>query len=381
MRDHSEDPKRANAGFAHAPTLPVTLMLCAMIAIGSLAFDLTTPRGVADGMLYVTLVMPGLWMPWRSAPFALAATGTALTAMGYWVSAPGAEQWIVLINRTLTVAIVWLTALLCYLYKGAVQRLRVDDGQAERKIQELQANLYRIARRGELGEMVSAIAHELNQPLTAVCTYVAASRRLLLPPEQGGSRDAAELMAKVTEQANRAAQVPRQVLRLMKGGNSERSADDLNAAVEEVAAFALIGSRQLGIHATLDLALDLPLCLMNRLQVQQVLLNLVRNSVEALADCERRELSIRTEAGGDGYVQVVVADSGGGLPKEVEERLFMPFVTTKPNGSGIGLCVAHSIVGAHGGRLWAEANPGGGTVFRFTLPLPLPRLPAPPPRD
>ncbi|WP_169577740.1 sensor histidine kinase [Sinimarinibacterium sp. CAU 1509] len=359
---------RAIAGFAHAAMLPVTLMLCAMIALGSLALDLTTPRGVADGMLYVALVLPSLWLPWRGAPFALAALGTALTAMGYWGSPPGAEQWIVLTNRTMALAIVWLTAVLCYLHKGALMRLRNDEGEAERRIQELQANLYHIARRGELGEMVSAIAHELNQPLTAVCNYVAAARRLLPPPEQGGSCEAVELMAKVTEQANRAAQVPRQVLRMMKAGSTERTADDLNAAVEEVAAFALIGSRQLGIHATLDLAADLPPCLMNRTQVQQVLLNLARNAIEAVHGCARRDLSIRTARAGDGSLEVAVADSGDGLAKEVQERLFMPFVTTKPNGSGIGLCVAHTIVGAHGGRLWAEANPGGGTVFRFTLP-------------
>ncbi|MBI2383417.1 MAG: hypothetical protein HYV18_05040 [Gammaproteobacteria bacterium] len=347
------------------------LALCAVVALAVFAFDLLSPRGVADGMVYVALVLLGLWLPWLWAPWALALVATLLTVAGYAWSEPFAEEWIVVTNRALSLGVVWATGILCYLQKRTQQALRDDilrRQAAERMIQELQAELYHVARRSELGGMVSAIAHELNQPLAAVRNYIAAAHRVVHRGPGAVPSDVDEMMTKAMAQAQSASEIIQQLLRLMCAGETDRAVERLNPTVEEATSLALTGSRDMGIAVTLDLAPDLPSCLMNRTQIQQVMLILVRNSLDAFDGCERRELVVRTGRNGDEHLEVAVADTGHGLAPKVREKLFMPFVTTKPDGVGIGLSVAHSIVEAHGGRLCADANDGGGTVFRFTLP-------------
>lgn len=349
------------------PRPAAAIVAAAALAAAVLAFDLLSPRGVADAMVYAALVLLGLWMPWRHASWVLAAIATVLTLLGYALSPPLGEEWIVLTNRALALVAVWTTAFLAQLQKAAWRRLEADDAAhaaAERRLQELQSALFHVARHSELGGMASAIAHELNQPLAAVRNYVAAAQRGL---PAGAAPAAAEPLAKAIQQTDRASEVVRGVLQLMRRGSTERAAEDLNALVDEAASFALVGTAPHDVALTRDFAPDLPPCVVNRTQIQQVVLNLVRNAVEALEGSARREITVRTGIGHDGAVEVSVADSGPGLPEAVRDRLFMPFVTTKPRGVGIGLAVSRAIVEGHGGTLRAEPNGGGGAVFRFTL--------------
>jgi two-component system sensor kinase FixL len=142
----------------------------------------------------------------------------------------------------------------------------------------------------------------------------------------------------------------------------------VSAVVEEATALAMIGAWHQGVRLNLELDPAARVAVFNRIQIQQVLVNLVRNAVEAMAESARHELSISTRALGDGGVELAIADTGPGLPPAVAAQLFKPFVSTKSHGMGVGLSICQSIVEAHRGRIWAKANPSGGTVFRFTLP-------------
>jgi two-component system sensor kinase FixL len=137
--------------------------------------------------------------------------------------------------------------------------------------------------------------------------------------------------------------------------------------VEEASALALVGVKERGVHVRFQLSRSNDLVFADKVQIQQVLLNLVRNAIEAMDDSPRRELLISTAQAGDGMLMISVADTGAGISPEVSDQLFRPFVTTKPHGMGVGLSISRTIVEAHGGRIWIEQNPGGGTVFRFTV--------------
>jgi signal transduction histidine kinase len=161
-------------------------------------------------------------------------------------------------------------------------------------------------------------------------------------------------------------------------GEADPRLESLPRLVEEAAALALVGAKQRGIAVALRVDPGLPQVLVDRIQIEQVLFNLMRNALEAMDDGDgaasgggdaprHRELAVSAGLAGHGEIEIAVADTGAGLAPEVAGRLFEPFVSTKPEGMGVGLAICRSIVEAHGGRLWAEANPGGGTVFRFTL--------------
>lgn len=242
-----------------------------------------------------------------------------------------------------------------------------EERQAEARAKRLQNELYRIGRLSELGEMASAIAHELNQPLTAITNYARASRMLMADGGEGNPR-ALDFMDKAVAQADRAGQIIRRLRQLIGRGESELVPCDINQVVRDACSLAAVGTAEREIEVRLDLAEGLPAVLADSTQIQQVAFNLVRNATDAMTDFPRRQILVSTRPATDGSVEVSVADSGPGLAPEVTERLFMPFVTTKPNGMGIGLSICRSIIDAHGGRIWAEANPDGGTIFKFTLP-------------
>jgi two-component system sensor kinase FixL len=245
--------------------------------------------------------------------------------------------------------------------------------RTERRLRELSDELLRVSRLSELGQMASALAHELNQPLTATMNYVQASRRLLQAPVEQSAEKADEFMIKAVKQVERAASIIRGLREFVEKTVGQRTVEDINDVVKEASGLALIGTAEKGVVAALRLGTDLPLVLIDRVQIQQVLLNLLRNAVEAIEDSNRREILIETDLVDDELVEVAVHDTGSGLPASVAKRLFQPFVTTKAHGIGIGLSISHSIVRAHNGRLWATPRPGGGTTFRFTLPAVLSR--------
>ncbi len=254
------------------------------------------------------------------------------------------------------------------LFTGFVRDL-TERQQSERRLHEMQQELLHVSRLSTMGQMASTLAHELNQPLAAVTNYVNASRHLLEAGRPEDRPKIAQHMLKATEQIDRAGQIIRRLRGFIAGGDAQRKPEDLNQTVEEASALALIGAKQRQVKFGLDLASDLPSVLIDRVQIQQVVLNLVRNAIEAMDAVPQRELLVSTAAADPGFASVSVRDSGPGLSQSVREKLFQPFITTKVSGMGLGLSICRSIVDAHGGTLELLDDAGTGAEFRFTVPL------------
>src|SRR5271169_2485379 len=253
-------------------------------------------------------------------------------------------------------------------FTGFVRDL-TERREAERRIQDLQAELLHASRLSVMGQMASTMAHELNQPLTAVTKYLEAGRQLLATGV-GGPERINEMMEKAIAQAQRAGAVIRRLRGFVGKGETERRIQSLNQLVEEALALALVGARQRGVRVSLEFDHTLPPVLVDHVQIQQVVLNLVRNAIEAMEQVQRRELTIGTRRVPEqGMVEVIVCDTGPGIAPDLAERLFQPFVTTKATGMGLGLSICREIVEAHHGRLTTAPAPSGGAVFRVTLPI------------
>jgi two-component system, LuxR family, sensor kinase FixL len=253
------------------------------------------------------------------------------------------------------------------LFTGFVRDI-TERQTTRQRLQELQSELLRASRLSAMGQMASALAHELNQPLTAVINYVQATRRMLGAGDRNSSERLLDAMDKAVSQASRAGEIIHRMRQFIQKGETERQLESINRLIEEASALALVGAKENGVLVRMELSPDLPPVLVDRIQIQQVVLNLIRNSIEALSGAERRELIIRTSAANDRMVEVDVADTGPGLDEKVMKQLFQPFVTTKAKGMGLGLSISRSIIDAHGGRLWAAPGAGAGVSFRFTLP-------------
>ncbi len=257
------------------------------------------------------------------------------------------------------------------LFAGFVRDL-TEQQETERRLQDLHGKLLHASRLSTLGRMASTLAHEINQPLTAIANYVQAGRQLLASGRAELLPKVADALARAGEQAARAGAIIQRLRSFVTRGESERKPEDLNALVEEAAALALVGAREYSIRVTFALAPDLPPVLADRVQVQQVVLNLVRNAVEVLQPCARREITVTTAALSEEFAEITVTDSGPGIAQEVREQLFSPFVSTKRDGMGLGLSICREIVESHGGRISVAStpetgSPESGTVFRFTL--------------
>jgi two-component system sensor kinase FixL len=235
----------------------------------------------------------------------------------------------------------------------------------EARMQELQAELVHMSRLTSMGEMASALAHELNQPLSAIANYLKGARRLL-GSEEKTSR-AADAVDRAAEQALRAGQIIRRLRDFVARGESELQVESLSKMIQEASALALLGAKEYGVRVRFDFDAKADRVLADKVQIQQVLINLLRNAVDAMQEAPRRELSVSTLRQDDDLAMVVVADTGPGVSPEISDQLFQPFVTTKRSGMGVGLSISRTIVEAHGGRIWVEPNDGGGAVFRFTL--------------
>jgi two-component system sensor kinase FixL len=243
--------------------------------------------------------------------------------------------------------------------------------RAEARMREMQGELLHVSRLSAMGAIASAMAHELNQPLTACANFANAARRMLaagVPQRQDDLADALAALEEASEQAVLAGQIVRRMRSFVTRDDGDKRPTALNAVIRDAAALALLDAREMGVSARLDLDPADPVALCDRVQVQQVVVNLVRNAVEAMREVPRRELVLASRVSGEELVEVSVADTGPGLRPAVAERLFEPFVSTKPGGMGVGLWICRSIVEEHGGTLLVAANPGGGSVFRFTLP-------------
>ena len=244
-----------------------------------------------------------------------------------------------------------------------------DRTSRERDFQELQNELLHALRLTAMGQLTSALAHELNQPLTAVMNYLNAARRTL----DGGGEQAIgrvrEFMDKAVSQTQRAGQIIRRLRNFIEKRDSDRLPEDLNSCVEEAIALGLVGATDRDVKITTELADDLPPVVIDRIQLQQVMINLMRNAFEALENADVRQIVIRTQRPAPDFVQVSVADSGPGIPPEIMPNLFIPFSTTKSKGLGMGLTICKAIVEAHNGRIWVAARREGGAEFAFRLPV------------
>ena len=241
--------------------------------------------------------------------------------------------------------------------------------RTELRLQDLQSELAHVGRLSEMGTLASSLAHELNQPLTAVANYCETARDLLASdPDHDTMIMIREAMDDAAQQAIRAGQIVRRLRDFINTGETERKAESLQRLLTEANALALIGSREHGIEMQVQLDPRTDHVVVDRIQIQQVLVNLIRNAIDAMVDSPVRSLTIRTEPERPGFVCVTIEDSGSGISEVVAQQLFQPFVTSKKSGMGIGLSICRTIVEAHGGRIWFEPAPDSGTIFHFTLP-------------
>lgn len=247
----------------------------------------------------------------------------------------------------------------------AEERLRRTQEEAR----EMRERLAHVARISTLGEMATGIAHEINQPLAAVATYAQACGRMI----RARTADDVELLQtldRISHEALRAGAIINKLKDLVRRRESSQAPCDLNSLVRDVAGLASVDAQHNGLELRLSLADDLRPVVVDPVQIQQVVLNLVRNGIESMEGCSGEYVvMLRTRDAGEDGVSCAVVDHGVGLEKEQEEELFAPFYSTKESGMGMGLSISRTIIQAHGGRLWFTPNPDCGTTFQFTLPV------------
>jgi PAS domain S-box-containing protein len=234
----------------------------------------------------------------------------------------------------------------------------------------IQAELFHASRLSVAGQMAAVIAHELSQPLTATLNSVNVIRRLLVSSEPGRDVALREMTEEAGNEIERASEIVRRLRFYIRRGSANRLPEPVAPMVEEAVAFAAVGPNALGVSISQYFDPLVPIVLVDRVQIQQVISNLVRNSLEAMSGQPRRELTVTTAASHDAFLELIVSDNGPGIADEMAATLFEPFKTDKPGGMGLGLSICKSIVEAHGGRIAYEPSFDGGSVFRFTLQVP-----------
>jgi two-component system sensor kinase FixL len=282
-------------------------------------------------------------------------------------------------------------------FTGFIRDL-TERQQAELRIHDLQSELAHVQRVSEMGTLATSLAHELNQPLTAIANYVETARDMLernyenldfvrssidrpggeLAGEIGASRERLtqnieaitvirEALDDCAAQSVRAGHIVRRLRDFVARGEAEQRIESLGRMVTEASALALVGGGGQNLEVDVRLDPDADRVLVDRIQIQQVLLNLIRNAIEAMQDLQDPRLCICSEKEPDGFVRITVADNGPGLATEIANNLFSPFQSTKESGMGLGLSISATIVSAHGGRIWAGSSKLGGTAFHFTV--------------
>ncbi len=242
-----------------------------------------------------------------------------------------------------------------------------DEREQEKQIQSLQNDLLHATRVTAMGQMSSAIAHELNQPLTAILSYAGAMQRLI-DKEVPALAEIRAGLAKTAKEAARAGQIIRRLRAFVEKREPHRTREPLTAMIMDAVSLGALGLAAEGVKVEVQVDPDMPTLFLDKVQIQQVLVNLIRNAVEAMHDAADRRLKVAAAREGN-FAVISVADTGAGISPDVALRLFEAFASTKDEGMGIGLSISRTIIEAHGGRIWAEGNAGGGTIFRFRLPL------------
>jgi len=352
-------PSHRRSTFALLPV--VTIAAAIAVFIG----DTIAHPAIAVGVLYVPVVLlAARFCEPRTLP-GVAGACVALVVVSY-VLTGGDEA--ATANLVVSIATIALTTLLVVQQQSAVRHRK----QAEDALREAQAALAHVTRVTTLGEVTASLAHELNQPLAAIVNNATASVGLLADggPEIDEVRDA---VTDIIADAERASAIIERVRALAKRSPPERAPLRVADLVDDVLAISASQCVARRVTIASDVAADLPVVLGDRVQLQQVLLNLILNAIDAMATVEEpdRKLEIRARPdthGGPSAVRISVIDRGVGFGEMETSRLFEPFYTTKPNGMGIGLAISRTIVEAHRGRLWAEPNHGRGATFSIVLP-------------
>ena len=241
-----------------------------------------------------------------------------------------------------------------------------ESSETRRKLHTLQVELMHVARVSQMGTLATAIAHELNQPLAAINNYVEGAAAMLAE-DSSDTLAAREALALCADEIERAGQIVRRLREFVTSGETAKTLNSLRQVIEESIALALAGSALTSVSVAMQADSVADEVIADRIQIQQVLVNLIRNAIEAMATSKGRVINISTAPADDNMVEVIVADSGAGLDPRIAERLFQPLETTQAHGLGLGLSICHSIIESHGGRIWAEASAFGGTAFHFTL--------------
>jgi two-component system sensor kinase FixL len=253
-------------------------------------------------------------------------------------------------------------------FTGFIRDL-TEREQSAAMLDQARSELARLARLNELGEMASTLAHELNQPLSAIANYVQGSRRMLDRLEGEVPQTLRGALDETAKQALRAGDIIRHLREFVTRGDTDKEEEDIKKLIEEAGALALVGSQERGIKSVFDFSDEPGMVMADRVQIQQVLINLMRNAIEAMRDSERRQLTVRTRPIAGSRMEVEVEDTGPGISEEIAPQLFQPFVTSKPHGMGIGLSISRRIIESHGGELTVRRNAAGGATFAFSLPL------------
>lgn len=252
------------------------------------------------------------------------------------------------------------------LFTGFVRDL-TERQRTEERLDALQSELIHVSRVSAMGTMASTLAHELNQPITAVTNYVEAVRDLLAVPDPEDMPMIREALDDTGKEALRAGDIVRRLRAFVARGDVEKSIEKLPALINEAAVLGLLGAKEKGIEPRFDLDPYASPVLVDKVQVQQVMINLIRNAVEAMSGSPKRHLIVTSQSDAPGFVRVTVADTGPGIPPAIASQLFVAFASSKSDGMGLGLSICRTIVEAHGGRIWMEPGPDGGTAFHFTL--------------
>ncbi|MFN2259890.1 MAG: sensor histidine kinase [Parasphingopyxis sp.] len=252
-------------------------------------------------------------------------------------------------------------------FTGFIRDL-TERQETEQRLHGLQSELAHVSRVSAMGTLATSIAHELNQPLTAIINYVETARDLLEKSDPETVETVREALSECASETMRAGQIVRRLRDFISRGETERQVVSLERLINEASALALLDVGARGVEVELGLAEDANEVLVDRIQIQQVLLNLIRNAVESMADSRVQRLQLGTRRTKEGFVEITIADSGPGIDPKIAERLFDPFVSTKSAGMGLGLSICHTIVTGHGGKIWTETSAIGGTAFHLTLP-------------
>jgi two-component system sensor kinase FixL len=252
------------------------------------------------------------------------------------------------------------------IFTGFLEDL-TDRQAAEEKLRNLQSELIHVSRVSAMGTMASTLAHELNQPITAITNYVEAIRDQLAEPNPEELPTICDALDHTAKEALRAGHIVRRLRDFVARGYVEKTIEALPELINEAIALGLVDARELGISCDFDLHRNVSPVLVDKIQIQQVLINLIRNACEAMSDGPERQLTISARDDRLNLVHVTVSDTGPGISPEASHHLFKAFTTTKRHGMALGLSICMTIIEAHGGQIWAEPREGGGTHFHFTL--------------